>query len=194
MGSSLSRPFPNPRRQLIQIDAIEADLAPVPPRFVQVEERVPPVQLVKIVGGKVLVERLGKTVVPTLGKLGLDLAVVFVGIVDFVADDGLLQPLALAVDDMEVLPAELKRFRLRLHDLRGQFLLRGGLFLGLLRLGLGLEDRVKQGRGVAKQTGVALIVTLRNARTPNCGERVPNCLTSRPLQRPSSRSGIRPVL
>jgi len=68
------------------------------------------------------------------------------------ADDGLLQTLALPKDDLELLPAEVKGFR---FDLRGQFLLLG-LLLGLLGLGLGLEDRVEQGRRVAEKSSVLL--------------------------------------
>jgi hypothetical protein len=56
----LSRPFLKPRRQLFQIDAIEADLVLVPAPLVRVEE--PLVQLLGIVGGEVLVESLGEAV------------------------------------------------------------------------------------------------------------------------------------
>ena len=75
-------------------------------------------------GGEVLVERLGETVVPAFGELGLDLGIVFVGIVDFVADDRMLEPLAFPINDLEFLRAELKRLRLG-RDLLGQFLLLG---------------------------------------------------------------------
>ena len=63
-------------------------------------------------GGEVLIECLGEAVVPAFRKLCPDLAVVFVGIVDFVADDRLLQTLPFAVDDLELLPAESERLGL----------------------------------------------------------------------------------
>src|SRR5208283_5360022 len=51
----------------------------------------------------------------TLPIFHLDLRIVFLGIVDFVADDGLLEPLAFPVNDLELLTAEPKGFR---FDLR----------------------------------------------------------------------------
>ena len=52
----LPRPFLNPRRHLVQIDAIEADLVLVVPCLVEIEQ--PQVQLIGIVAIRVLVERL----------------------------------------------------------------------------------------------------------------------------------------
>ncbi len=126
-----------PRNQLFQIDTVEADVL-VTPGLVEIEKAL--VHLPRIVSREVLVERLGEAVVPALGELCLDLRIVFLGIVDFMTDEGLLEILA-PVNHLELLPAELKRFRLG-RDIRGQFLLLGG-FLLFLRLALGLEDCVE---------------------------------------------------
>ena len=105
----LLQPLLKPRYQLFQIDAIEADLAPVAPRLVEVEQVV---QLLRIIAIKILGERLGNAVVPAFRKLRLDLRIVFLGIVDFVADDGLLATLAFPIDNLKLLPAELKGLHL----------------------------------------------------------------------------------
>ena len=81
----------------------------------------------RIVAIKVLVESLGDAVVPAFRELRLDLRIVFLGIVNFVSDDGLLEPLASPINDLELLPAESKQLRLG-RDLRGQFLLLDSAF------------------------------------------------------------------
>ena len=48
---SLSRPFFKPRRQLVQVHAIEADLASVPPRLEEVEQRPASLHLIGPRGG-----------------------------------------------------------------------------------------------------------------------------------------------
>ena len=70
MGSLvLSEPF----EKLIQIDTIETNLALVPPRLVELEQRVSGVHVFRLVPRQIPIKRLSELVVPPFRELPADL-------------------------------------------------------------------------------------------------------------------------
>jgi len=63
-----------PLDELFQIDTIQPRLALVPPRPIELKQRVARVQFVGVVIGEILVECFGELVVPTFGNFALKMA------------------------------------------------------------------------------------------------------------------------